>query len=74
VVTDECNQPFYFNQLSVLDITVQSTANNGLERNSKIIAIEPNTFDKRRLVKYLGELEPEILDEVQQKLRIYLNL
>ena len=54
-------------------VTVKATASNGLNRNSTIIAIEPNTFDKQRLIKYLGELEVEILEEVKQKLQIYLN-
>ncbi len=54
-------------------VTVQATASNGLNRDSTIIAIEPNTFDKKRLIKYLGQLDVKILEEVKQKLRIYLN-
>ena len=55
-------------------VTVKSTVSNGLDRDSTIIAIEPNTFDKQRLIKYLGKLESEVLEEVKQKLQIYLNL
>ena len=54
-------------------MTVKATASNGLKRDSTILAIKPNTFDKQRLIKYLGELEAEILEEVKQKLQIYLN-
>ena len=54
-------------------VKIQPTKSNGLSKNSTIIAIEPNTFDKQRLIKFLGEIDSETLEEVQQKLRIYLN-
>lgn len=55
-------------------IQVPASACNGLNRDSVIITIEPATFDKQRLKKYLGLLEPELLVEVKKKLSIYLNL
>ena len=55
-------------------IQVTATEQNGLDRDSIIIAIEPATFDKGRLKKYLGNLEPKLLIEVKKKLCIYLNL
>lgn len=36
-----------------------------LDRDSVIITIEPATFDKQRLKKYLGLLEPELLVKVR---------
>ena len=54
-------------------VNVRATASNGLNRDSTIVAIKPNTFDKQRLIKYLGQLDVEILEEVKQKLQIYLN-
>ena len=47
---------------------------NGLDRNSEIITIDPATFDKKRFNKFLGDLSPDLLKEVQKKLSIYLDL
>lgn len=55
-------------------VQIKATKSNGLSKNSTIVAIEPNTFDKKRLVKPLGEIDLKTLEEVQRKLRIYLNL
>ena len=60
-------------QIAPVVVTVKSTKSNGLDRDSTIIAIEPNTFDKQRLIKYLGQIEMETWKEVQQKLQIYLD-
>ncbi|WP_036485685.1 type II toxin-antitoxin system PemK/MazF family toxin [Myxosarcina sp. GI1] len=55
-------------------VTVKASITNGLDKDSIIIAIEPNTFDKKRCIKYLGQIDLEILSEVKQKLNIYLDL
>ncbi|MEM9273042.1 MAG: type II toxin-antitoxin system PemK/MazF family toxin [Cyanobacteria bacterium P01_F01_bin.143] len=60
-------------QLAAVAVQLQATQSNGLDLDSTAIAIEPNTFDKRRLIKYLGQIEIEILEEIKQKLRIYLS-
>ena len=60
-------------QLAPVVVKLKATQSNGLDRDSTIIAIEPNTFDKRRLIKYLGQIEVETLIEVKQKLQIYLD-
>lgn len=60
-------------QIAPVVVKLKATQSNGLDRDSTIIAIEPNTFDKRRLVKYLGEIDKETLKEVKQKLQIYLD-
>ncbi|BAU65537.1 hypothetical protein STA3757_29250 [Stanieria sp. NIES-3757] len=60
-------------QLAAVVVQLKATPNNGLDKDSTVIAIEPNTFDKRRLIKYLGEIEIESWEEVKQKLQIYLS-
>ena len=51
-----------------------ASAENGLDKDSMIVVIEPNTFDKRRLIKCLGQLESNLFAEVQSILKFYLNL
>ena len=55
-------------------IFVQKSTQNGLDKNSEIIIIDPATFDKRRLIRHIGVLEELLLGEVKKKLRIYLDL
>lgn len=55
-------------------VRVQASQDNGLESDSTIIAIEPSTFDKSRLVKYLGQIENSLFDEVRSILKFYLDL
>lgn len=47
---------------------------NSLDKNSEIITIDPATFDKQRFRSFIGILEPDLLELVREKLRIYLNL
>lgn len=53
-------------------VFVQKSPENGLNANSEIITIDPATFDKQRFIKYIGELESDLLDEARDKLAIYL--
>lgn len=55
-------------------VIVTASSNNGLNHDSAIVTIEPNTFDKRRLLRYLGQLENEYLVKVKNQLSLYLNL
>lgn len=55
-------------------VRVKASEDNGLESDSTIIAIEPSTFDKHRLVKYLGQLEENSFGEVKSILKSYLDL
>ena len=55
-------------------VRVPATNENGLNAESTIIAIEPNTFDKKRLVKHLGNLEVDYLQNVERILKSYLDL
>jgi len=47
---------------------------NGLSSNSFVVCIDPMTFDKRRLIQCLGQVEPNQLQEIQQILVRYLEL
>jgi mRNA interferase MazF len=55
-------------------VRVKASENNGLESDSTIIAIEPSTFDKRRLVKYIGQLEENYFSAIKSILKSYLDL
>lgn len=74
-------------KITVLPLTSRQTESGGmarvfvpksdfncLSRNSEIIVIDPATFDKRRFNRFIGELEPNLLEDVQVKLKIYLDL
>jgi mRNA interferase MazF len=54
-------------------ISVDPNAENGLTTNSFIVCIDPMTFDKRRLIKQLGILEPDLIRQVQSILHSYLD-
>jgi mRNA interferase MazF len=47
---------------------------NGLSSNSFVVCVDPMTFDKRRLIQCLGQVEPNQLEEIQQILVRYLEL
>lgn len=47
---------------------------NGLGTNSFVVCVDPMTFDKRRLIQYLGQVEAYQLQEIQQILLRYLEL
>lgn len=54
-------------------IVVEPSVANGLNKKSEIIAIEPATFDKKRFVKFFGDLESDLLELVMNKLVLYLS-
>ena len=47
---------------------------NGLSSDSFVVCVDPMTFDKRRLIQVLGQIEPNQLQEIQQILLRYLEL
>jgi mRNA interferase MazF len=47
---------------------------NGLSNDSFVVCVDPMTFDKRRLIQALGQIEPNQLQEIQQILVRYLEL
>ena len=51
-----------------------STTSNGLITDSFVVCVDPMTFDKRRLVQHLGQIDSSQLQEIQQVLARYLEL
>jgi len=47
---------------------------NGLEKKSKILLNQIRSIDKRRIIKYYGQAEDEIVTEVRNKLQLVLDL
>jgi len=47
---------------------------NGLSTESFVVSVDPMTFDKRRLVRCLGQLELHQIPEIKQILARYLEL
>jgi mRNA interferase MazF len=61
-------------RISPAVVVVPASTQNGLSKNSLLICVDPMTFDKRRLVQRLGELEPDLLQQAKAILRQYLAL
>jgi mRNA interferase MazF len=55
-------------------IPVRPSPINGLDRESFIVCIDPATFDKRRLVQYLGQVETAQIKKIKTVLARLLNL
>ena len=45
-----------------------------LPKNSKIKADQIRTLDKKRIVKFIGEIEQEKMDEIEEAIKIHLDL
>lgn len=54
-------------------VRIPATSKNGLNNESTVIVIEPNTFDKKRLIRHLGDLENLYLQDVKRILQSYLD-
>ncbi|MGB8701160.1 MAG: type II toxin-antitoxin system PemK/MazF family toxin [Thermosynechococcaceae cyanobacterium] len=61
-------------RISPAVVLVAASKDNGLTADSLLVCIEPMTFDKSRLIKYLGQLDTELLQQVQSILKQYLAL
>ncbi len=61
-------------RLSPVVVSVEPDATNGLATDSFIVCIDPMTFDKQRLVKRLGVLNLDKIQQVQSILYSYLEL
>jgi mRNA interferase MazF len=55
-------------------VTVPASSENGLVVDSLLVCIDPMTFDKSRLIKRLGDLETQLLQQARVILRQYLDL
>lgn len=47
---------------------------NGLGKKSKILLNQIRSIDKRRVIKYYGKVEEEVMREVRSKLQLVLDL
>lgn len=61
-------------RVSPVTVLVSPTSQNKLDRESLLICVDIITFDKGRCIRYLGQLENEILEQVKNIIRRYLNL
>jgi mRNA interferase MazF len=61
-------------KIATVVVRVKASPENGLNLDSTIIAIEPSTFDKTRLIKHLGQLESHWFEEIKTILKLYLDL
>lgn len=85
VVSNDVNNE-YSDTVTVLPITGQPAAKRypfevllprgvgGLTRDSRVKANQIRTVDKTRLVRFRGHLDPQYLPQVQNALKIHLNL
>jgi mRNA interferase MazF len=55
-------------------VRVSASVENGLAVDSLLVCIDPITFDKIRLIKKLGVLETNLLQQAQNILRQYLEI
>ena len=61
-------------RLLAILVPVAPSTDNGLNVESFVICVEPMTFDKKRLVQYLGELEPEQIQQTKSIVTRFLDL
>ncbi len=61
-------------RISPAVVFVPSSAENGLAVDSLLVCVDPMTFDKSRLVQRLGQLEAQLLSQIQAILGQYLGL
>ena len=61
-------------RLLAVMVPVSPTASNALDTESFVSCVEPMTFDKRRFVQYLGDLEPEHIQQIKSVLITFLEL
>jgi len=67
------SQPRDQRLLSIM-VPVTPSNTNGLDAESFLICIDPMTFDKKRLIQYVGQLEQEQIQQSKSILRRYLDL
>jgi mRNA interferase MazF len=61
-------------RVRLFEVAISPNQNNGLEKTSKILLNQVRSIDKRRLFEYRGEIEPKIIKEVKEKLKLVLDL
>jgi mRNA interferase MazF len=61
-------------RLSPAIVKVSASEQNGLSVDSLLVCVDPATFDKTRLIQYLGQLEEIAVQQAQAILKQYLAL
>lgn len=61
-------------RLLAVVVPISPIPSNGLDTESFVICVEPITFDKKRFVQYLGELEPDQIQQIESILNTFLDL
>lgn len=61
-------------RVRLFEVAINSNVKNGLTKPSKILLNQIRSLDKRRLAKYLGQVEPEIMVEVAKKIDLVFDL
>jgi len=57
-----------------LDILIRKSINNRLMKDSLIKTFQISTFDKKRLIKFIGTCKEENFNKVKQNISEYLSL
>lgn len=60
-------------RVRLFEVAVEPDAKNGLTKPSKILLNQIRSLDKRRLAKYLGRVESEIMVEVAKKIDLVFD-
>lgn len=61
-------------KLTLLDVLIPKIAANRLVSDLLVKTRQVSTFDKRRFIKYIGECQPRVLQQVLSNLSLYLRL
>lgn len=57
-----------------LDVLLEKDVENRLIKDSLVKIKQVSSFDKRRLIKYIGVVHSEIMQKIDKNLRLYLHL
>ncbi|HOF00307.1 MAG TPA: type II toxin-antitoxin system PemK/MazF family toxin [Spirochaetota bacterium] len=59
---------------SELDILIIKDSENRLMNDSLIKLFQISSFDKRRMVKYIGKCNDKVNNQVKEKLKLYFDI
>ena len=62
------------NKRDELDVYLPKDKKNRLMKNSIIKTKQISSFDKRRFIKYIGECDVSVFQEVQENIASYLSI
>ena len=57
-----------------LDILLEKNDKNRLAKDSIVRIKQVSSFDKRRFIKYIGEITPDAIQKIEENLRLYFKL